>query len=281
MITDIERHYNLLGIGGGATDDEIVAAYKKLALRYHPDKNPHRVEWATEAMTQINLAYSAVMSHRFRTESIRPSEGPPPPEEKKTTPQAGKTVVDSEVLTGQFINHREGAKDSLYRYYQYSLYRLTIREKMANRAIFNKIVFALRKSYHAIHRLARLTDDPELIEHFEVFTVMLINFYRASECLNIIDSYANQYDVEAYRIYKQGDEDLTIAGKEIFYDRHNRGYFKLDMAYEHLIRAEKTFSANLKVFPKSSWAVETGIKLEFVQSLRKYIELFFSDYTRP
>ena len=279
---EIEHQYRLLNVGTHATDEEIVAAYKKLALLYHPDRNPHRVQWATEAMTRINLAYSSIMSHRFRSETTRPEEAPqkaPTREEKKPAPaeQREGASVDADILTAQFIRHRESAKDALYRYFQYSLYHLPIRDKVANRAIFNKVVFALRKSYHGIRRLAPMTDDPELLEHFEVFTRMLLNFYRASECLNIIDSYANQYDVEAYRVYRQGDEDLTLAGKELFYDRHNRGRFRKDIAHDHAARAEKAFAANLRVFPDSSWAVETAIKLDYVRALRHYLELFFTD----
>lgn len=53
---------------------------------------------------------------------------------------------------------------------------------------------------------------------------MIFDFYRASECLNIIDSYNDSYEVDAYRMYKRGDEHLHKAEKELFYDRHNRGF---------------------------------------------------------
>jgi curved DNA-binding protein CbpA len=277
---DIDNYYRFLNVSHSASDEEVAAAYKKLAFQFHPDKNPHRVTWANEAMTKLNIAYSAVMSYRFKDESAVESNDNKT-EQKKEAPAATrkphKDIIDSEILTKQFINLRETAKDALYRYFQYNLYNIPVREKVSNRAVFNKIVFALRKNYHAIRHLKDKTDDNELIEHFDVFNSMLFHFYRASECLNIIDSYNNQYDVESYRIYRKGDEHLHDANKEIFYDRHNRGNFRKEMAYAYIIEAEKIFLANLKIFPDSTWAVETRIKLEYTRSLRNYIELFFTE----
>jgi curved DNA-binding protein CbpA len=275
---DIAACYTLLNINPSSTDEEISASYKKLALKYHPDKNPHRIEWATEAMSKLNNAYASVMSHRFKNdagsqyqETIKKNKNF---EQKRPLKKA---YINPEILTKQFIHLRESSKDALYRYFQYNLYNIPIREKVSNQAIFNKIVFTLRKSYHAIKVLKEQTDDTELLEHFDVFCSMIFNFYRASECLNIIDSYNNQYDVEAYRIYREGDEHLHQAHSEIFFERHNRGYFKKAMVYTYLTQALRTFQANLKVFPDSSWAVETNVKLEYARSLINYLQLFFSE----
>ncbi len=275
---DIAAYYKLLNATPSSTDEEISRSYKKLALRYHPDKNLQRVVWATEAMSRLNNAYSAVMSYRFKNDTNM-NVSAPVSESRETKVKQGreKPYIDPEILTTQFIQLRESAKDALYRYFQYNLHSIPIRDKVSNQAVFNKFVYTLRKTYHAIRFLKTQTDDPELLEHFNIFNSMIFNFYRASECINIIDSYNNQYDVEAYRVYREGDELLHQAHRELFYDRHNRGYFKKSMAYTYLNQALRTFQANMKVFPDSSWAAETNIKLDYAKSLLAYIQLFFSE----
>jgi len=52
-------YYEVLGLSRGATEAEIKSAYRKLAVRYHPDKNPGDHE-AEEKFKEAAEAYSVL-----------------------------------------------------------------------------------------------------------------------------------------------------------------------------------------------------------------------------
>ena len=54
-----EEYYNILGISKSATNTEIKKAYRKLAIKYHPDKNPGNSE-AEEKFKEISEAYEVL-----------------------------------------------------------------------------------------------------------------------------------------------------------------------------------------------------------------------------
>ncbi len=59
-------YYEVLGVAKGASDDEIKKAFRKLAVKYHPDKNPGDKE-AEEKFKEINEAYSVLSDKTKRS----------------------------------------------------------------------------------------------------------------------------------------------------------------------------------------------------------------------
>ena len=60
-----EDYYSLLGVARNATDAEIKSAYRKLAMKYHPDRNPGNKE-AEEKFKKIGAAYEALSDEKKR-----------------------------------------------------------------------------------------------------------------------------------------------------------------------------------------------------------------------
>ncbi len=56
----MKDYYNILQISKNATKDEIKSAYKKLALKYHPDKNQNNKEFAEDKFKEISEAYQVL-----------------------------------------------------------------------------------------------------------------------------------------------------------------------------------------------------------------------------
>ena len=79
---DFSAFYKELELPNNATDEEIKKAYKKLAIKYHPDKNPDNQEEAAIKFKKISEAYQALSDkEKYMRENIgsSPRTGGIPP----------------------------------------------------------------------------------------------------------------------------------------------------------------------------------------------------------
>ena len=62
----MNQHYARLGLSPNASPEEVKKAFKKLALKYHPDKTRHlndaQQKEAQEKFKEINESYDAIMN---------------------------------------------------------------------------------------------------------------------------------------------------------------------------------------------------------------------------
>lgn len=60
-----ENYYEVLGVDRGASQDDIKKAYRRLAMKYHPDRNPGD-KAAEEKFKQIGEAYAILSDEQKR-----------------------------------------------------------------------------------------------------------------------------------------------------------------------------------------------------------------------
>ena len=71
MATNTKRdYYEVLGVSRSADETEIKAAYRKLALQYHPDRNPDKPE-AEEKFKEASEAYAVLVDSNKRAQYDR------------------------------------------------------------------------------------------------------------------------------------------------------------------------------------------------------------------
>lgn len=59
-------YYNILKVDRNATEDDLKKAYRKLAMKWHPDKNPNNKKEAEAKFKQISEAYEVtILSFSF------------------------------------------------------------------------------------------------------------------------------------------------------------------------------------------------------------------------
>lgn len=62
----MHNYYELLGIPNNAAKSEVKRAYRKLALKWHPDKNPNNLTEANKRFKEICEAYEILFDDRKR-----------------------------------------------------------------------------------------------------------------------------------------------------------------------------------------------------------------------
>lgn len=71
-----EDYYKIMGVPRNADQQTIKKAFKKLSLKYHPDKNKNRKEWAQEQYVKVANAYETLSDpEKRRTYDAQGEEG--------------------------------------------------------------------------------------------------------------------------------------------------------------------------------------------------------------
>jgi DnaJ-class molecular chaperone len=65
-MSEAKNYYEILQVSKGSNDAEIKKAYRKLAMKWHPDKNPDTAEEAARMFQEIGEAYDVLSDKEKR-----------------------------------------------------------------------------------------------------------------------------------------------------------------------------------------------------------------------
>ncbi len=89
--------YSILEVEQGATDSEVKAAYRRLAAKYHPDRNPGFQDAANEKLKALNDAYARIKA----SGGARPADtSAPPTASQPETAQERRRPADNQTSEG-------------------------------------------------------------------------------------------------------------------------------------------------------------------------------------
>lgn len=68
---EVKNYYQVLGLNQDASTEDIKKAFRRLALRCHPDHNPVNIQEATEKFKEINEAFQVLGDEHKRRQYNR------------------------------------------------------------------------------------------------------------------------------------------------------------------------------------------------------------------
>ena len=86
-----KNYYNILGVPRGAAPEDIKRAYRRLAMKFHPDHNPG-VASAHAKFQQILEAYSVLSDSVRRAEYDRGLRGEKPESPRQEPPRSDRSA---------------------------------------------------------------------------------------------------------------------------------------------------------------------------------------------
>jgi molecular chaperone DnaJ len=138
------RYYKILGVSVGANPEEIKRAFRMLALRWHPDRNPHDA-MAAERFREALEAYENLIdpSRKGQYDKIRrrarPDASPRPKVRSRAKQTSTYTVEEilSQIFGAEYAHPRQQRRNDLR-------FDLQIPQSAAAKGIYEQIVFQRR-----------------------------------------------------------------------------------------------------------------------------------------
>ena len=196
------RYYKILGLNPTASQTEIKTAYRKLAKRYHPDRNPSKQ--AHEQFIRITEAYEILMGQRqIPYDQVKSAQGSSSQNSAKT-----KKTPEQEIIEKAIRFKRQKEREAKIQYLQQMKRYQPLRTGW-NLKFFNWIValslvslFIVTLDYYLPSRLSKHRVD----------------FW-------VLDGYSSFYDTNLYTLNFDDIRSAKVVGNGVLHLSENDIFF--------------------------------------------------------
>lgn len=272
-----DDYYSVLGVEKSASQDELKKAYKKLALKFHPDKN--QAPGADEAFKTISVAFSVLGDEEKRKNFDRFGVSNSP----NGSPGGGAAGPFASPFgthfhsPGGFSFHESGeiSPEELFNLFFNAAFSQAHPQAHAQGNPFGPGQFFFSSNFHTGHhhhhqrqrqtrRQNPETDNEELLRKFVQFIPLIIVFF-----LSIISSWIFPGDSTSYN----PAEDISLNPSSKY--RYQRSTRLKNVPYYTTSNFQKYF-ANIKDNSKLSRELasyENLVETSFIKELKKSCDL--------
>jgi DnaJ homolog subfamily B member 4 len=193
-------YYNVLGIKKDCTNTEIRSAYKKLAFKWHPDKNAQNKELANTKFKEISEAYKILGDKKKR--KIYNQYGIENYENDYTFNSRNTNVYNNNMMKDLFNNINKTVNENLFK------------KDLKSSNITYNLICSIEELYTGCEKKIKIKRkifdiNKKIIRtELEIFKVNIIPGWKNGTKI----TYKNKADI--YINMKQGDVIITIKEKK-------------------------------------------------------------------
>ena len=178
----IKNYYNILEVDKNATSDEIKGAFKKLALKYHPDKNINNKDYNPEKFNDISEAFQILSDNEKKKKynSILEMYGLNILSESDFNQIFGKFKSPAELFSEVFDIIPEEFKNFSNSIFNYIFEDKKKFEKQLNQFEFDKIFYQVKRRLYIepIRKIYGIKYDINIF--YKLLNIIYMIFYYCS-----------------------------------------------------------------------------------------------------
>lgn len=277
---ELHTALRLLDLPQNPSLSDVQSAYRRLVMRYHPDRNPQRPKWAHTMTTRAREAYCVACDHagaqegaveqREATVTTTTSRRSKPQTDFQETARTYEaSLARRQEVAAQIRRCEDLFHDGLHYYYAHRLDKAHLRSDGSQHLRYRRALRALRLAAQAAANLPDDLQDRTLKRRVDDLKSVVKSFCHCARRSPPMIPHGGAREYSAYRHLAKGIEHLDGAiCAALFPDLKIGGSpwtpgGRLSLSFHELMLVFTTYRV-------SPWLEETAARLELLDAFAEY-----------